>query len=78
MTERDSRAELAAALLREHGMEGVRVSVAGHEAEVAVLSVPADAWERLLADDAQPLVERVKALGFRYVALDLDPLDPTE
>lgn len=67
----DERATRAERLLAERGFAGARVSAEGHEHEIAAVRVPAGAWERL-ARDAEVAGE-VKALGFRYVALDLAP-----
>jgi PP-loop superfamily ATP-utilizing enzyme len=47
------------------------VSVEGHEREIAAVRVPAGAWERLAGDEGARIAAEVKALGFRYVALDL-------
>jgi PP-loop superfamily ATP-utilizing enzyme len=68
----DFRAARAAELLAAHGI-AARVSVEGHEGEIAALRVPADAFERFVDADAGPLAREVKALGFRYVAVDLLP-----
>ena len=69
----DVRAGHAERLLAVRGFEGARVSVEGHEREIAAVRVPADAWERLAGDEGVRLAAEVKALGFRYVALDLAP-----
>jgi PP-loop superfamily ATP-utilizing enzyme len=69
----DERAGRAERLLAARGFEGARVSVEGHEREIAAVRVPADAWERLAGDEGTRLAAEVKALGFRYVALDLAP-----
>lgn len=69
----DERAGRAERLLAVRGFEGARVSVEGHEREIAAVRVPADAWERLAGDEGARLAAEVKALGFRYVALDLAP-----
>jgi PP-loop superfamily ATP-utilizing enzyme len=69
----DERAGRAERLLATRGFEGARVSVEGHEREIAAVRVPADAWERLAGDEGARLAAEVKALGFRYVALDLAP-----
>jgi hypothetical protein len=64
-----------AAVLRDHGLEGVRLRGAGPESEIAVLAVgPAD-WDRLTGDAGAALVARLKALGFRHVALEPDGED---
>jgi hypothetical protein len=61
--ERVARAE---AILREAGVPLVRVSAAGEAGEVAAVLAAPEAAARL-AD----LAPRIKALGFRYVALEL-------
>ena len=45
----------------------------GHEREIAAVRVAEDSWERLLGDEGAAIAAEVKALGFRYVALDLAP-----
>lgn len=63
----DPRALAARTLLEEHGFIGARVGVAGHDRSIAVIgNVRLDAIDRVAA-----LASRVKALGFRYVTLDL-------
>lgn len=69
----DPRAASASALLREEGLADVDVRVAGHQAEIAVLSAPPHLWARLTGSDATRLIDGMKDLGFRYVTLDLDP-----
>ena len=66
-------AEAAARALAEHGILGATVRAAGPQGEIAVVSVAAGAWGRLLEAESAEIVARVKAEGFRYVALDLDP-----
>jgi PP-loop superfamily ATP-utilizing enzyme len=68
----DPRVHRAAELLARHGIPG-EVSVEGHEGEIAALWVPADAWSLLVDGDSGPVAREVKALGFRYVAVDLLP-----
>ncbi len=69
----DERALRAERLLAARGFAGARVSVEGHEHEIAAVRVPAGAWERLAGDEGARVAWEVKALGFRYVALDLAP-----
>ena len=69
----DERALRAERLLAERGFVGARVSVEGHEQEIAAVRVPAGVWERLAGDEGVRAAGEVKALGFRYVALDLAP-----
>jgi PP-loop superfamily ATP-utilizing enzyme len=68
----DERAARAGALLAERGIAG-EVSVEGHQAEIAALRVAGEAWERVAGEEGAALVDELKALGFRYVALDLEP-----
>jgi PP-loop superfamily ATP-utilizing enzyme len=70
----DERVARAERLLAARGFAGAEVSVEGHEREIAAVRVPAGAWERL-AEDEGVLATEVKALGFRYVALDLAPAE---
>lgn len=67
----DGRLARAGALLAGRGIAG-RVSVEGHQAEIAALRVAAGDWERVAGDEGAALVDDLKALGFRYVALDLE------
>lgn len=70
MSEGD-RLRAAERLLREHGLDGVSVRASGTQGEIAVLSVADDAeWARLALDGAK-LAREVKALGFRYAAVEL-------
>ena len=67
-----TREEAAARVLAENGVAGAVVRAGGPDGEVALLSAPRAEWERLLDPrDGAGLVERIRALGFRYVALDL-------
>lgn len=68
----DRRIAAAREILREEGLAGASVRVEGREGEIAVLSAPREAWGGLLSESGAGVVRRVKALGFRYVALDLD------
>lgn len=63
----DPRAREAERLLASRGLVSVRVDVAGHEREIA--SVRAS---HRLARRIAELAPEIKALGFRYVALDLN------
>jgi PP-loop superfamily ATP-utilizing enzyme len=71
----DSRIADAERLLAAHGVYGAEVSVEGHEREIAAVRVPDGAWERMMGDEGAALAAEVKALGFRYVALDLSIAD---
>ena len=66
-------ADAAERVLAEHGIAGASVRAAGPRGEIAVVSLPAGEWARLLEPESAGVVARVKAEGFRYVALDLDP-----
>lgn len=72
----DERIPAALRALAEHGVHDATVDVKGHQREIAVIRVPdADEWERMMGPDCAPIVEAVKAAGFRYVALDLAPAE---
>ncbi len=62
----DSRVAAAEAILAREGIPG-RVSVTGHAADVAAVSVALDYLPRLAE-----LAPELKGLGFRYVAIDLE------
>ena len=68
----DERIGRAERVLAAHGVYGAEVSVEGHEREIAAVRVPDGAWERMMGDEGAAIAAEVKALGFRYVALDLD------
>ena len=61
----------AEGVLAEFGFAGVRVEIAGHAGELAALAVPEAFWERMLGPDGRQVADGIRALGFRYVALDL-------
>lgn len=69
----DGRVERAVRLLAEAGFAGAEVEVEGHEREIAAVRVPAGEWERLAGEEGRRIAAELKALGFRYVALDLRP-----
>ena len=75
MSGADPRLAEAGALLAERGLAGAELRVEGHQAEVAALRVPAAAWEEVLGPEGARLTEALRGLGFRYVALDLEPLE---
>ena len=70
----DPRVAEAERVLAAHGV-AADVSVEGHEREIAAVRVGEDAWARMLGDEGAAIAAEVKALGFRYVALDLAPAD---
>jgi PP-loop superfamily ATP-utilizing enzyme len=70
----DPRVAEAERVFAAHGV-AADVSVDGHEREIAAVRVAEDAWGRMLGDEGAAIAAEVKALGFRYVALDLAPRD---
>ena len=58
-------------VLMRHGIAGTRVEVAGHAEEIIALAIPDASWERMLGPGGRAISEQIRALGFRYVALDL-------
>ena len=69
--ERLARIDAAEQLLREHGLETIRVRL--HENELARLEVPLDALARLCEPAVRAaIVGKLRQLGFRYVTLDLE------
>ncbi len=70
----DPRIAAAERVLAGHGV-AADVSVEGHEREIAAVRVTGDAWPRMLGDEGAAIAAEVKALGFRYVALDLADAD---
>jgi PP-loop superfamily ATP-utilizing enzyme len=67
----DDRIVAAERVLAAHGLAGASLEAAGHTGEIAALAVPGAEWERLIGPEGQRLSEEIRALGFRYVALDL-------
>lgn len=72
MSEVDPRVSAAEAVLRELGVDG-RVEVRGHEGEMACLRLAERDRATLAGERGERIAERVRALGFRFVALDLAP-----
>ncbi len=69
--ERTGRVEAAEAYLRQLGLRECRVRL--HEGELARIEVPLDALPRLADPDVrEELAARLRALGFRFVTLDLE------
>ena len=66
----DARIDAAERVLAAHGVQA-DVSVEGHEREIAAVRVPDGAWERMMGVEGAAIAAEVRALGFRYVALDL-------
>ncbi|HET6230850.1 MAG TPA: hypothetical protein VFE05_12325 [Longimicrobiaceae bacterium] len=69
----EERISAALAVLAAAGLPSAEVSVEGHEREIAAVRVPADAWEWMLGGEGTRAAAAIKALGFRYVAVDLLP-----
>ncbi len=67
-TERIAAAER---VLAAHGLAGASVEAVGHNGEISALSVPGAEWARLIGPEGYSVSEDMRALGFRYVALDL-------
>lgn len=71
MTAREAE---AARLLGELGLPGARLRVCGQEGEMVAVSVPEPQWARLvLGEEGRALSARLRALGYRYVTVDLEP-----
>lgn len=69
--ERLARIDAAEQTLRTYGLGAVRVRL--HENELARLEVPLVALPRICeASIREPLIARLRELGFRYVTLDLE------
>jgi hypothetical protein len=66
----DERTAAVAALVGRENIECDGVSIAGAAGEVAVVRVRTVDADRLAA-----LSKRIKALGFRYVTIDLDAVE---
>lgn len=58
-------------VLAAYDLKGASVVASGHTGEIAALSVPGAEWARLIGPAGSRLSEDIRALGFRYVALDL-------
>jgi PP-loop superfamily ATP-utilizing enzyme len=71
------RIRAAEGILREAGVAG-RVTAEGHDGSIAAIRVSAAAWAELTGDSGRAISERIRALGFRYVALDLSDAVPTD
>lgn len=72
---RDDRTVAAESLLGEHGLRA-EVAAEGPDGEIAAIRTGAPAWERMMEGESAALVAAIRALGFRYVALDLRAADP--
>jgi PP-loop superfamily ATP-utilizing enzyme len=58
-------------VLAARGLTGASVEVCGHTGEIAALSVAGDSWTRMIGGEGRRISEEIRALGFRYVAVDL-------
>ncbi len=67
MSTRDARLTAVEAILAREGIAG-RAAAAGFAGDVAALLVAPEALDRLAE-----LAPEIKALGFRYVAIELEP-----
>ena len=78
----DARIGAAERVLAAHGVFDADVTVEGHEREIAAVRVPDGVWERMMGVEGTAIAAEVRALGFRYVALDLaeedEPADAPE
>lgn len=72
----DPRLAQAESLLSEEGLSGATVTAEGPQGEIAAVRVDAGGWARLMEDENAAVIAGIRALGFRYVALDLLPLEP--
>ncbi len=69
--ERTGRVESAEAYLKSLGVRDCRVRY--HEGDLARVELPTDEIERFLAADVRgPLTAKLKALGFKFVTIDLE------
>ncbi len=71
MSAAETRAQAARQLLLEMGFQRGSLDVAGQDGEIAAVSVPVAEIPRLFGAEGSHLVQGLKVLGFRYVALDL-------
>lgn len=65
------RIAAAERVLAAHGISGASVELAGQAEEIAAVTVPPAAWDWMLGVESRRVSEQIRALGFRYVALDL-------
>lgn len=65
------RVRQAEALLRAEGFPDGRVDAEGPDGEIAAIHLPDPLREQWLRFGETGLATRLRALGFRYVALDL-------
>jgi PP-loop superfamily ATP-utilizing enzyme len=73
-TDTEARLRAAERLLRENGYPAAAVALRGAAADIAAVALPRADFERITAEpEALRVTGRLRALGFRYVALDLAP-----
>ena len=65
-TDVSSQLDALDCLLATHGLDAFRLRTGGPEAEIAVIEAPLSDAVRLAG-----IAEKIRALGFRYVAIDL-------
>jgi hypothetical protein len=58
--------------MAEEGLTGAEVRAEGPEGEIAALRLPEEALGDVLGERGAELAAKVRTLGFRYVAVDLD------
>lgn len=66
-------AERAVEQLAGLGYPDADVRAEGPQGEIAAVRVAPECWARAAGDDAARIDAALRALGFRYVALDLAP-----
>jgi hypothetical protein len=68
----DPRLRAARRVLADHGFPAAEVHAEGADGEIAAVRCPAAEWDALLGPDGRRAADAVRAVGFRYVAVDLD------
>lgn len=64
-------AAAAERLLAEAGVRA-RVAPDGHDGAIARITTPPAAWAALVGPGGAELAARIRALGFKYVAIEMD------
>jgi hypothetical protein len=67
------RERRAGELLSRAGFPGARLSSAGPTGDVAAISVAPGERHALLGPAGRELIRRIRALGYRYVTLEIGP-----
>jgi len=70
----DERIARARRFLEGIGITRATVEVEGHQREIVALRVSAESWERVMEDRVR-IAAFANEAGFRYVSVDLRPLD---